>query len=536
MAINKKTILCLIFIFLIALFIRGNIVFAHGYPIGIKDSVDNTINMLYLTQYPTVMFNYDRHGIYEKLDPFLKSISYKFYLQDNPPFFYLVVGSLANLIAPFTKDVNSGFLAVAIVYSLLPVIIFLFLKAITKNNITSFLSSLTLALNVATLSHLFNGDWALIVGSVLFFLTALLTVRFIENQSTKNFLSATAATFLMTINYVPYLAVHMLAIPFYSMASAERKRVLIGLSKITLLTFVISLPLLINFINSYVIDEGIARPTETYLLEIQKATTLSAPLLAFLLAGSIAFILSVIKKFKIKESLQTLAPLIGIAISFLIGDLIFHLSSYPNRIFSSNLAVILSILLCYSLYIFREYFSKSGTLHARLGAIEILLPLCILLIMVFSNLNRNSYFMNQESQSILLTASPILTDSKYDALIWLRKNTEKNSTVYFIGFFSGWRALSYRVSYEIPIQKTQRKVDFQIDFITPLSNDYIVVSPKISGETEKNIEASIQVFKRAGLPVIYSNRDVVIFRSRQSDREQVKAIMLEIVKQIRPKQ
>ncbi len=510
----------LIIIFITSFLIRAAPVIIYGYPIDSKDTVDNTINMLYLPKYPIVMLNYDRTGTYAALDPVLKSLSYRFYLQDNPPFFYLTVGGLANLILPFTKGVNSGFLATAIVYSFLPIILFLFLRFVTRDNILSFFGGLILAISPSTLRHLFNGDWALITGSMLFLLSIFLSIKYIHNPQRKNFFLLLLSLVFMITCYVPYIFPYAISMVFYSATRRNKKPIFKVLSKIFILSVLISIPFLINFINSYLISEVPAQQSAVYLTEILEILALSNILLIFSAAGAIGILISFIKRFKIEESIQIFTPVIGILLFFLLGDIFLHLSSYPNRVFSSSTPIIIALLSSYAVYFFYEYIVRFLNTEHRLNKI-VATPTSrpvftgILVILIFA--------ASIGPLSFMFDIKPFLTNDKYDALQWIRNNTEKDSTVYFIGFFSHWKSFSYRNATNMFQQEVGGRIQWTANLIEGFNADYIVLSPQIfrTGYAPKIIEIA-KLFNSLNIPIVYGNGNVLIFQIKPEQRQQFK--------------
>ena len=522
---NKKLIFLCLVIYLISLFIRGYPIFFYGYPYGWLDSAYHTINILSLPQYPTIMFNYDRNL---NVDPILKLVNPdSIALQDNPPLFYLSTGILSNILLPFTKDISSGYLSMAILYSLVPVILFLFLKFVMKNGVFAFFGAIFLAISPSDFWHLRQGYWTMIFGTIFFFLAIHQSFRYFSDPNRRNFSKAMFSIVLMLIGFTPYIIIYCVSMVFFSVLNYKEKKIFLRFLKITLIAFIISLPFLINFLNGYFIPNiktfgARSASTPIYMQEINAVMDLTDILWIIIPVGAFAMSLSLITGFKREECIKILTPIMGIIISFLLGGYYFRVSEYPSRIFGGILPHIIVLLSTYGIYFFYQYAIKASKEGARIKnclikkSTQAAFVSVVLFIMFLVLFPRTSFLLNQR---------PMIDDEKNEALRWLRYNTEKTSTVYFIGFFSDWRHLSFRNASEISIKESGTgQMQFDVDLLKALDHDYIVVSIEDGTKELKDFFENVKnTIAGMGLQITMSNEKVNIFKV--SNRESLKTIL-----------
>lgn len=123
--------------------------------------------------------------------------------------------------------------------------------------------------------------------------------------------------------------------------------------------------------------------------------------------------------------------------------------------------------------------------------------------------------------SFLLEVKPMITDAKYDSLLWLRENTDKSSSIHFIGFFSSWRLLSFRNTSEMDTKMVGDKLEVNVSLIKAIESDYVVVSFEKEDKdglfnlVEKDME-------NLAIEKPYSKNGITIFKINPDKREELK--------------
>ena len=520
---NRKLFVSCLVVFLLSFFARIYPVFLYSYPPGAIETVEHTIMIMhYLPKYPFIVLNYNR-GIPD--DPLAKTLSKElFFLQDNPPFLYLAGGSLAHLLAFFAKDIYAPFIAVSILYSLLPVALFLFLRHITKSNAASLFGSLFLAILPADLWYLLEGHWGSALGSLFFFLAMPLSFKYSENPARKSLFLTIAALVLMLLTYPPFLIPYIISMAFFcALCIREKRKWISQFLKISVLCLLISLPFLINFISSYTSFAAAEVRQERSLStgEAGKLADLTGLFWIFPIIGSATLLISFAKKTKIKEAIQLLIPIAGLFLSFLLAGILLNIA-YFTKIFGATLPYIIASVSAYGVYFICECSSRKNA-RPKLFAV----PIFLLLIFLFGLFSGNSFASFWERYK------PALNEDKYGAISWVKDNTEANATVHFMGIFYEWRFFSLRNTTHVKISREGNRLDMILDYMQAVDADYTVVyfGPGGYYEPLKNFAASLTRF---GFELVYSNKGTAIFKMKSSERPAARKQIIENFKQRQP--
>jgi len=497
---HKLAIALTLLVFLVSFLIRIQGPLNHGYPIGWADSQVHTHRMLLLTRNPklffTTMFGLEKNPPQEY--PYNGEVAGFWLTNMNPPLLYIIATPFLIL-----KDILIGYTVAVFLSSLGISIVFLFIYRFTKDHIISLISSLLLAFNPAEIWYWQQGAWTSLIGVVLLPLGIWFLYDFLEGKC--SFKRAILGNSLILLSYFVAIIPLIFSSIFYITFKRSYKN-LINIIKIFLISLLIASPFLYASLFSRLsVSSGKTVLEEfEYLISPSTPTGGTLQLMPIWLYFLAAF--GILLGIKFRKDYQILFfYFIGIFTMFLFSFIALKLN-IPLTHWFTRLYVLLpqlcTITFGFCLVFIKKFFIPSKKLYDIVYKISLFVILIIFIYLMYPQL---SFVVNRHAQ---------MTDQKYDAIVWIRENTNEDSRVLFFNpyEFNGydWTSLSYRNNKQLSFDEAKQTIESNKLSESYLDYDYVIITDFDMEKGSSFLDVSKSLFLNSGYKEVYSNDEVLI--------------------------
>lgn len=498
----KKEIVVFVLVFLISFFIRFLPVLRYGYPIGWLDSEVHTYRMSILSRDPLMFFKF-MLGMDLKPDIYpYNSEGIAFWFTNTNPFPIYLIGGILSF---FTKEILAGYLTACILSSVGIAIIFFVMYRYTKNYIVSLVPAIILLLNPGEIWYWQQGAYTPLGGIFIYFLVIYYINEYFENKISWKIPSLLTAVLLLF--YPPMII--LLFPTILSILLVKRDKNIFKKIAIILVIALITLSYYFLVISKTYMTETVPF-TQSFIANVIEDSSSPyhgaiylTPLPLYILSA-LAIVFSLYKRDRLP-----LFYAIGFILMILTTQILLKINpdqpffNYYLRMYDMT-PQFTAIMTGFLIFFLHKRFVNSKETKIAFYAVLMIL----LILYYYSVSNIVSPLVNRHSN---------LDDYKYEAMLWVRKNTPENARLLLFNPYEingyDWASFFYRYNYRLKFEEMNNLFSKNIINKTFFDYDYVVTNShplRTTNYTTSLVNISREIF--VNYTEVYLNKEVSILK------------------------
>jgi hypothetical protein len=503
----KNIILIAFLIFLFSFLIRVYPILIYGYPVGWLDSEVHSYRMSLMVTNPSLFFNIlfgieIKPNIYPYNDD---SIGTSFWTTNTNPFPIYLLGGFLNF---FVKELLAGYITACILSSLGIVVVFYFLYGQTKSYLISLASSVFLLLNPGEIWYWQQGAWTPLGGIFLYPLAIYFIFDYFNDKISWKI--PFILTSIVLLFYPPIVFILLLSLTPFFMFKLKNKQIKPLLKKLFVIlsaTVIVSIYFILLSSKSYFLQ---TKPFSEAFFSV--FNDMSSPYYgAIYLTPIMLYILTIL------GILYSLLRKDGKALFYVSGVILLLFFTFILIKLNPAISFLIWITRLYEIFpqftaimsgLFIFYLKEKFIISNKNKIVFTVILLLFLFIYSYSSFEKLNFVMNRHS---------ILNDYKYNAMLWIRKNTSEASKILLFNPYEingyDWASFFYRKHLMLSVNDVDSIFNQNNINSSYFNYDYVVINYypiKINNKIVSFIDLSKLVF--TNYTEVFSNKEVTILK------------------------